>query len=137
MSVFGVGALYGGEVDMLPEFIRQSVACVGWSAQEAPAAHKQMQSVKTGDIIFVKSFNQSHGLYVKAVGICVDNEFRKITTALGFGVGVRWVWVGEKSIKVGKLNDKFDFLRCGTIYEEYNEELIRILVNLMIDGKVE
>lgn len=149
MAVYGVGALYGGENNMLPDFIRQSVACVGWDDRESRTAHKIMQSVKTGDIIFIKSFNQSHGLFVKAAGIVNDNQFRKITDRLGYGVGVRWAWCAENSecfpteaktvrftgspIPMGKRNDKFDFMRNGTVYEEFDEEVIRLLINLIVN----
>lgn len=135
MAVFGVGAFYGGVEDMLCSFVQQSVVCVGWDSKEAPTAHKQMQSVKAGDLIFIKSFNAKHGLYIKAVGVCVDSEFRKITTELGFGVGVKWMWVGEPAHRIGKLNDKFDFMRGGTIYEEFNEGVVRTLVSLMCSDR--
>ena len=56
MAVFGIGAMYSGTEDMSHEFIRNSVACIGFAPSDAPALHLQMSKVKAGDVMFIKSY---------------------------------------------------------------------------------
>ena len=59
MAVYGIGAMYGGADDQTDNFIKMSVACVGWSPTDAPAAHAQMASVKTARILRRLAVRQS------------------------------------------------------------------------------
>jgi hypothetical protein len=48
MSVYGIGATYGGTEDKSEDFVRNGVACIGWPPEDAPAAHAQMKGIKAG-----------------------------------------------------------------------------------------
>jgi hypothetical protein len=137
MAVYGLGATYGGTEDQSHTFIKLGIACIGWTPSEAPAAHAQMASLKVGDIIFIKSFVPTTGLHIKAVGIVTDASFRKITDALGWGVSVRWVSEEPERIAVGSLSDRSDYMRRGTIYEEFNPDVIRRVIDKLLQPQSE
>ncbi len=137
MAVYGIGAMYGGADDQTDNFIKMSVACVGWSPTDAPAAHAQMASVKTGDVFFIKSYAPTAGLHIKAVGIVTDGTFRKITDTVGWGVSVRWVQIPEGRIVVGPVEDHSDYMRRGTLYEEYNPSVIKRVLDVLVPTTME
>ena len=60
MAIFGIGARY--EVDVSSQFLARKCACVGWAEKDAPPAHGILRHVRTGDIIFIKSFAPQVGL---------------------------------------------------------------------------
>ena len=132
MAVYGIGAMFGGIDDQTQKFVDMGVACIGWSPHDAPAAHQQMASVKMGDIIFIKSFAPQAGLHIKAVGVVTDPHFRPITQALGWGVDVRWRPVPDGRIVVGALNDHADFMRRGSLYEEFNPTVINTVLGILV-----
>jgi len=61
MAVYGFGAKYGNQ-DMLDEFLRLGVACVGWPEQAAPPLeaapplHDILRDISKGDLVYVKSY---------------------------------------------------------------------------------
>ena len=128
MAIFGVGARY--EEDVTQQFLSEGVACVGWQEDHAPPAHAILRQLRTGDIVFIKSFTPQAGLYIKAVGIVTEGKVRKVPK-LGAGVPVRWVWDGE--VKVGKLDDKWP-VRSVTIYEEHHPEVQARVIDLLLSG---
>src|SRR5258708_29102876 len=137
MAVYGIGAMYGGTDDQTDNFIKMGVACIGWPPNEAPAAHAQMASVKAGDVFFIKSYAPTAGLHIKAVGIATDGMFRKITDALGWGVSVRWVPMPEDRIAVGPVQDHSDYLRRGTLFEEFSPDVIKRVLNVLVPNSPE
>ena len=130
MAVYGIGAMYGGVEDKAKDFIRNEVACVGFQPQDATAIHAQMSKIKAGDVIFIKSYVPQTGLHIKAVGIVTDPLFRKITNNLGWGVGVRWV--SSDRITIGKLDDHSDYVRRGSFYEEFNPDVLRRVIDVLV-----
>ena len=137
MAVYDIGAMYDGTDDQTDIFIQMGVACVGWSPGKAPAIHAQMASVKAGDVFFIKSYAPSAGLHIKAVGIVTDGDFRKITDALGWGVSVRWYTIPGGRIAIGPVEDHSDYLRRGTIYEEFNPAIIRQVLDVLVPEPME
>lgn len=133
MAVYGIGAMYDGTVDQTDIFVQLGVACVGWTERDAPAIYAQMRSVKAGDIFFIKSYAPTAGLHIKAVGIVTDPTFRPITDALGWGVSVRWLPLREGGgrIAIGPLGDHSDYLRRGTLYEEFNPTVIKAIIDVL------
>ena len=133
MAVYGIGAMYGGTEDKSEDFIKNGIACIGWQPADAPPAHSQMASVKAGDVFFIKSFAPTAGLHIKAVGIVTDATFRKITDALGWGVSVRWVPMPSGRIVVGPVEDHSDYMRRGTLYEEFNPAVIKQVLDVLVE----
>jgi len=131
MAVYGIGAMYNGTEDQLEIFVQMGLACIGWSPEEAPALHAQMRGVKAGDIFFIKSFAPNAGLHIKAVGVVTDPQFRKINEKLGWAVDVRWRVLPER-IVVGALDDKSDFSRRGSLFEEFSPTVIQHVLNALV-----
>jgi hypothetical protein len=131
MAVYGIGAMYNGTEDQLEIFVRMGLACIGWPPEQAPALHAQMRTVKAGDIFFIKSFAPTAGLHIKAVGVVTDPSFRKINDKLGWAVDVRWRELSER-IVVGALEDKSDFSRRGSLYEEFSPTVIQRVLDILV-----
>ena len=117
MAIFGIGAYY--DTDISDECINKEVICIGWSLADAPALHQMFGSIKVGDIVFIKSHNPSHGLFIKAVGIVKDNKVIE-DLSLGHCMRVKWLWDGE--IRMGKISDKHN-VRSNTLFEEFNPDV--------------
>ncbi|WP_433926604.1 hypothetical protein AB3662_27190 [Sorangium cellulosum] len=130
MAIFGIGAHYES-VDVSSAFLERRCACVGWAEADAPPAHGILRHLRTGDIVFIKSFAPSVGLTVKAVGVVTDGKVRDYS-ALGSGVPVHWVWTGEE--RIGKLDDKWP-VRSVTIYEEYHPEVQSKIIELLLSDE--
>ncbi len=137
MAVYGFGAAYGGSDDMTSDFIKASGAFVGWKLDEAPAAHEMLRQIEVGDIVFLKSFPPSIGLIVKAAGIVIETGEDIMAWELGTGVRVNWTFVGARDgghVRLGKINDKADFTRGGTLYREYNPNVQRKIIELVLSA---
>ncbi len=129
MAIFGIGAHYDSDVSS--QFLEHMCACVGWAEKDAPPAHGILRHIRTGDIIFIKSFAPHVGLTVKAVGVVTEGKVRPYPN-LGAGVPVRWVWSGEE--RLGKLEDKWP-VRSVTIYEEFHPDVQTRIIQLLLDKK--
>lgn len=132
--IFGIGSVYGSTEEKLPQFISSGVACVGWPPEEAPGLHQLLSRISVGDIIFVKSYPPSSGLHIKAVGLVTSQEIFNVPH-LGFGRSVEWVWsVGgdTAAIRLGQLNDRYDNMRRGTLYEELGPTAQEKIINILL-----
>ncbi len=131
MAIYGFGAMFGGDTDVSGEFLQQSMACVGWSEAVAPPLFDLLRDIGNGDLVYIKSFNPSVGLTIKAVGVVVDRTVRQypVVGRSCFGVGVRWVWQGTD--QVGKIDDKYP-IRTVTLFREHTPEVQqRVIAHLL------
>ena len=128
MAIFGLGAYYDGK-DVTDDFIGNGVACIGHTSVNAPSLHRLMDSIKVGDIIYLKSYTPSQGLVIKAVGIVLDHRVHKVPGLGNACLNVRWVWQGRRVL--GKIDDKYN-VRSNTIYEEFNPKVENIVINLLL-----
>jgi hypothetical protein len=87
--------------------------------------------------VFYQVICPTAGLHIKAVGIVTDADFRKITDDMGWGVSVRWVPMPEGRIAVGPVEDHSDYLRRGTLYEEYNPSVIKRVLDVLVPTKMD
>mgnify|MGYP001076144261 CR=1 FL=1 len=131
MAVYGIGAMYGRNIDKKSEFLANHCACIGWKEEEAPALHKMLRKIKVGDFIYIKSFAvMKKELRVKAVGIVINDEREKDN--LGKGVTVKWLWDCGDTPEVINITDEVykNNVFNNTLYEEFNfniQEKILIL----------
>ncbi len=134
MAIFGIGAFWDGKRDVSGEFLSRGVACVGWDDQDNPTAHAILRHLRTGDIIFIKSFSPAPGagLTIKAVGVITEGKVREVPD-LGYGVAVRWVWPGavREERRLGKIADK-NPVRTVTLYEEHNPGVQGTIIDLLL-----
>ena len=127
MAIFGIGAMY--DKDVTDVFVDNSVACIGWSYDDAPALHNMMASMKVGDIVYIKSHPPDLGLTIKAIGIVTDNKVMAIEGVGEACVEVEWIWSGKEYI--GKLQDKNN-VRNNTLYEEYYPDIQKKVIDLLL-----
>ena len=127
MAIYGIGAFY--ENDVSNKFLSKGVACVGWDSDDAPSLHRILKQINVGDLIYIKSHPPDLGLTIKAVGIVVDDEVKPVK-GLGTGVGVKWIWRGSKFI--GKMDDKYTPVRNITLYEEFNPDVQKKVIELLL-----
>lgn len=127
MAVYGIGATFEKK-DVFDFFIKDKVAFLSWTDKDAPELHKLFRHVKIGDILYIKSYNPTTGLTIKAIGIVKDNA---INEANNNNISVGWIWIGKKDTE--KVEDQFIVLepnmdkynvRNIAIYEEFNEVVL-------------
>ena len=129
MAVFGIGAFFNGTTDVSGRFLKQGVACVGWGERDAPALHKLLGRIRAGDIVYIKAHPPGRDLIVKAVGIVTEDTIMD-REKLGRGVGVRWVWRGNKVFHEAK-NERYN-VRSNTLYEEFSPVILTSVLNLLL-----
>lgn len=134
MAIWGIGANYndpdGKKRNVLRLFLASGRAYIGYSQAQAPSLHCMLGAIKTGDIIYVKSF-WAKKLNIKALGIVTDPTAIK-TADMGTGIAVKW----KKDFKAisfdidapgGKNN-----VYSNTLYEEFNPEIANLLIDELI-----
>lgn len=131
MAIYGIGAFYDNERDVSADFVQQGAACVGWSEEDAPAIHRLLEHIKTGDIIYIKAHPPGRQLTVKAVGIVLEEQIRDFGD-LGRGVRVRWFWHDTEVID--ESSDERYNVRSNTLYEELSPLFQRRILDLLFSG---
>ena len=116
MAIFAIGAFY--ERDMSADFIASGVAGPGWSKADAPELHQFVQSLKVGDIVYLKSFPPSSpDIFIKAIGVVVDQDLVQDNPVVAAGRNIKWVVTEE--FRVPKPTERLN-VRQNTMYEEFN-----------------
>ncbi len=129
--IYGLGSNYEGSTEMMEQFVKLGVACIGWRVEESEALQQMFHHIQVGDFIYLKSYPPAHGLYVKAIGLVTSSKIFDIPD-LGVARQVHYIWVaksGEEYIKMNHLRDKYDNMRGGTIYPEYGPEVQKIVID--------
>jgi hypothetical protein len=126
LAIYGIGAYY--EEDVTDLFLKKKVACVGWDKKDAPALHKIMSHIKTGDIIYIKKYPANEGLTIKAIGTVAEDKLIQVRGLGQACLKMKWVWVGEDYL--GLIDDKY-VVRLCTLYEEYNPMVQKKIIELM------
>lgn len=135
MAVWGIGAYYKGSssADKTTEFLNDGCAYIGWDETEASALYRMFDSIKFGDIIYIKSFVlRSKQLHIKAIGIVTSTE-KKTSKSLGTGIPVQWkqnfipitISVTPQIFRNNVFNN--------TLFEEFNGEIIRKIIGELIE----
>ena len=130
MAIYGIGATYGDEGDVSPEFLARQAAYIGWDEADAPYFHQMFRRITVSDILFIKSYPPQQGLIIKAVGVVTEPQFVAGADDMGVKVGVDWRWT-RGPLLIGPLNDKADFMRRGSLFEELNPALQRRVMSLI------
>ena len=129
MAVWGIGAHYHGNVkeDKTSDFIINERAYIGWNEKDAPALYRMLDSIKIGDVIYIKSFSlRNKELIIKAVGIVKDTK--KTYNNLGTGIDVAW----KNNFKSFSISVTPEIYRNNvfnnTLYEEFNKSIIDAII---------
>lgn len=109
-----VGAMFDGE-NVLPVFIQHSGVFIGYNEADYQPLFTHLREIQIGELVVIKAYSPSNGLYLKAIGICASEEILNIPN-LGKGRQVNWLWQGNESL--GIIRDGYTNMRTGTIYNE-------------------
>ena len=131
MAVWGIGAYYksANPPDKTTEFLNSGYAYIGWDETEASVLYRMFDSIKIGDIMYIKSFvPKTKQLHIKAIGIVINTE-KKTSDLLGTGISVQWkqnflpftVSVTPQIYRNNVFNN--------TLFEEFNKEIICKIVD--------
>lgn len=120
MTIYGIGASYGGKHDKSTAFIENQCACLGWSKSDAPALHQILSKVKVGDFFYIKSFSLStKELHIKAIGVVTDDTVES-KVDLGQGVTVKWIWKHQEKVRIPLTEAMYKYnVYNNTLYEGY------------------
>src|SRR2546430_2382566 len=119
MAIYGIGAYYDRDVSR--DFIAQNLAGVGWNFNDAPELHRFIESLKVGDIVYIKAAApNSPDIIVRGIGIIHDNIILNAAATGGLveaGRNVDWRFTAEFRIpKPAERNN----VRQNTLYEEFH-----------------
>lgn len=134
MAVWGIGAYYknASPQDKTNDFLSEGCAYIGWDETEASALYRMFDSLKNGDIIYIKAFvPRSKKLKIKAVGIVKDVQKRTSHT-LGTGICVIW----KRNFNPITIDITPEIYRNNvfnnTLFEEFNSDIIELLIDELI-----
>ena len=124
MAIFGIGAFYGNTRDVSADFIANNLAGVGWNQTDAPELHKFIESLKVGDIIYIKAFRpNSRHIVIKALGVIRDDTILNSRASKGLvQAGRNVVWKDTKPFRVLKPKERNN-VRLNTLYEEFHPDI--------------
>lgn len=131
--IYGIGSMYDSTEEQLDNFVSRKMICVGWEKSEAPGLHQLFAQIGVGDIVFVKSHPPSQGLYIKAVGIIDSADVYPLPDKTT-GRSIIWSWVGKKPHRLGRINDRYDHFRGGTLYQELGPRVQSAVIDLLLHG---
>ena len=100
-----------------------------------------LAGIGVGDLVFIKSFPPSRGLYIKAVGIVKTHEVIDFTDIpslrdLGYGREVDWIWHDNVDpVHLGRLEDRYDYMRGGTLFQEFGPVVQARVIDIVLNGQ--
>lgn len=125
MAIFGIGAYY--DRDVSGDFVASGVAGPGWTKAEAPELHQFIQSLRVGDIVYLKSFSPSSpDIFIKAIGVVADQHLVEDKPIVSAGRNIRWIVTQE--FRVPKPEERLN-VRLNTMYEEFNPIVQRAIID--------
>ncbi|HLE12677.1 MAG: hypothetical protein A2504_09980 [Bdellovibrionales bacterium RIFOXYD12_FULL_39_22] len=133
MTIYGIGAHFDKE-DLSGKFKNEGIIGIIWKETEALELHQMIQSLKVGDIVYIKSFSPSSpDIIIKGISIILDNEITS-DKIVKIKRSVKWIDDSEFRITKDKVKEKNN-VRNNAMYEEFHpviqkEILKRIPINI-------
>lgn len=125
MGIFAIGAYYDGDVSS--DFIENNIAGPGWSEEEAPELHQFINSLKVGDIVYIKSASpSSKDIIVKAIGVVTDDTLVTSSSIVSAGRNIKWL--ETDSFRIPKPKEKNN-VRLNTMYEEFHPKVQKVILD--------
>lgn len=123
MAIYGIGAYFDSDVSK--QFISNKFIGTGWSKKDAPELFQYMQSLKVGDIVYIKSFSPaSIDIIIKGIGIIKDDILvsNNIVTC-----GRNVIWKNTQILRIAKPREKNN-VRANTMYEEFHPDIQNFII---------
>ena len=144
MNFYGVGVKWDRTNDKLPDYLTYGFWCMGYWSNERPVYDELIQSIRTGDVVFAKSYvpEQHDKLYIRAIGFVSDKEIpNKLPEEYSgkCGFSVNWTTLFEPHIILEPTPDfmpngfmkEVGNLRTRTIFRETNDTMLLKIIKLM------
>jgi len=129
MAIYAIGAYYDEDASI--DFIKHHIAGPGWSKSDAPELFQFINSLKVGDIVYIKSAPpSSKHITVKAIGIVVDDILVTDSPVVSAGRNIKWVITS--TFKVDKPKEKNN-VRLNTMYEEFHPDVQKSILGKLFD----
>ncbi len=129
MAIFAVGAYY--DEDVSDDFIKNNIAGPGWSKTDAPELHQYINSLKVGDIVYIKSASpSSKDIIVKAIGVVADDVLITSSSVVSAGRNIKWLVTD--SFRIPKPKEKNN-VRLNTMYEEFHPDVQKEILDKLFN----
>lgn len=144
MAIYGAGSNWDGD-EMKDVFFEKEQFILGWNDEHAKDLYEAITTLKTGDIIYLKSNSPgSRKIRVKGIGVVTKCFIQNITEGEyanqsvkdwdSLFVKVKWIQKEEFHIVIPKDEGKLTNVRAASFYEEYlpfvQERILTTLFNL-------
>lgn len=134
MAVWGIGSMFCGTEEQKDNFIKENFICVGWKECDKPEIYKRLGSIKTGDLIYIKSlFHTSKTMKIKAIGIATS-ELKRENNCSGYeelGNKIDVKWLNSEVNKTIEINDDKLNERKTTLFCEENNQYIKSIIEFI------
>ncbi len=129
MAVWGIGAKFNNsDTDLMPDFLNREIAYVGYNRETASDIFRVLDSIKKGDLIYIKSTYKDI-LYIKAIGIVKNDNIEAFSAFENpndnvYGMKVKWLIELSKCEKFPFCKDYHYNVFKNTVYEELNDDVL-------------
>ena len=98
-----------------------------WDNLVAPELHQFVNSLKVGDIVYIKSYSpRSNDIIVKAIGVVKDDGLVTNSSVVRAGRNIKWVV--KNNFRIPKPKEKNN-VRSNTMYEEFHPEVQKVILD--------
>ncbi|WP_394265467.1 hypothetical protein [Bergeyella zoohelcum] len=141
MAIFGAGSKWEDD-EMKYDFFQNENYIIGWNIVDANDLYYLINSIKIGDIIYLKSNRPgSKDITVKGVGVVKDSllnvlfdrEINLSKSNSDFELPVKWIVKDEFKITIPDTIGKLTNIRAATLYEEYLPFVMKEILNKLLD----
>lgn len=138
MAVWGIGAKFNNsDTDLMPDFLNREIAYVGYNRETASDIFRVLDSIKKGDLIYIKSTYKDI-LYIKAIGIVKNDKIEAFSAFENpndnvYGIKVKWLIELPKCEKFPFGKDRHYNVFKNTVYEELNDDVLDFVTTQIIN----
>jgi len=124
MAIYGIGARYEDD-DVSDDFKDGGVVGTGWSVDHAPDLHEFFKSLKTDDIVYLKSATHATDITVKGIGVIkVEQVLYRSSGNELYEIGRNVHWLSKRTFTISKPDKQKNNVRRNTIYREFHPDVI-------------
>lgn len=148
MAIYGAGSVWA-EGEVMENFFAKNNFVLGWGYDDAEDLYGLISSVKTGDIIYLKSKSPKLSrMTVKAIGIvskslvhylitnkieaaelAAETETVRLADGGNLAIGVKWIVKTPFELDIEESRGKLTTIRPSSFYEEFLPSVQRAIID--------
>lgn len=110
-------------------FFSENIVGTGHIAEDYIAGHTMIESMKTGDIVYLSIAKPGYDITVSGIGIITNNKIER--EHLPIARNVKWFFLGE--FKIDAPDDGNSHTRISTVTEEFSPDVqLKIIEHITI-----